>query len=496
MPARPRLRLADQASRIGPHTTPPADTSTGAGGLVAALTTSTAAAGADILIVPIEEVAPNPDNVRDDVGDVSELADSIRSEGILQPLVVVDAELWRHHHPGQTVNGNYVIIIGHRRRAASEKAGLTHVSVIVRNRYVTDAQRTVAMLIENMQRVDLSPLEQARGLAALAAAKLSQREIAKQTGLSQAQVSKRLSLLKLTSRGQQALADGRMSVDTALTLLRLPSDKQDAALDRAAQRGKPISDAVYDIQQQIQRDAKRQYIIDELTAAGVTVIDRFDPDADGRNGRYYDYALSYHSDREAAIAAGLAIAVVPSWCAHIDHVDYFMPTAKPWPWQHDNEAAAEVRDDDADPAANRDGAGDSTGITPAVPTPPSAEELATQSRQQVIADYLNQSELPATAAELLATLTVLGAAGDGEPDLDLVACLLSREPWHWKQASDVLTHVASGGTADQRLRHALALAFSTLEWDYPPADNDIADQAYQALIAELDNQPTNPPKTS
>lgn len=485
MPPRTRIRLADQATAIGPTTTPihpPAGS-----GLVAALTTA-ATPHPDTAEVPIGLVAPSPNNVRADLGDLTELADSIRAEGIIQPLVVVDAELWRHHHPHQTVTGQYVVVAGHRRRAAAELAGLDRVPIVIRDRFAAPERATVAMLIENVHRADLTPLEQARGLADLAATGLSQREIARQTGLSQAQVSKRLSLLRLTTRGQQALAAGDMSVDTALALLKLPTGRQDHALDRAAKLGKSISNAVYDIEQRIEKERLRQTVIEQLTAQGVTVVPEFDTAADGRTGRYYDYALSYRADRDAAIAAGLAIAVVPEWCTHPDHADYFTPTPQPWPWQH-KEKPADADGEDLDSTGDVDS--DSTGIATPAPIPPTAEQVATQSRQRAITAYLTQAELPAGAAELLATLTVLVAAGDGGPDLDLAASLLGRDPWPWNETGDILTTVAADGTADQRLRHALALIWSVLEGDYPPADNDIADLTYQALIAGLITGPTS-----
>lgn len=95
--------------------------------------------------VPIENLSPSPINVRRDVGDVSELADSIREQGILEPLVVRPKE-----------DGHYEVIIGSRRLAASKTIGLPSLPVMVQT--ISDADAIIRSLVENIQRGDL-PLE-------------------------------------------------------------------------------------------------------------------------------------------------------------------------------------------------------------------------------------------------------------------------------------------------------------------------------------------------
>ena len=99
--------------------------------------------------LPIELLQPHPDNPRKDVGDVTELADSIKVNGIFQNLTVIkDGE-------------GYTVIIGHRRLAAAKQAGLKKVPCNVAE--MTEQEQISTMLLENMQRNDLTVYEQAQG---------------------------------------------------------------------------------------------------------------------------------------------------------------------------------------------------------------------------------------------------------------------------------------------------------------------------------------------
>lgn len=175
--------------------------------------------------VPIETVTPNPDNPRVSLGELDELADSIKAKGILQPLVVTTAAAFvakQPHHRDVIGNAEYVIIAGHRRHGASKLAGLPTVPIIVREDLSGTEDVLESALIENIHRRNFAPLEEARGLQLLIDAEYSQRQITKRTGISQAQISKRLALLKLPQILQDALGDDQLSVNAALTLGQLP----------------------------------------------------------------------------------------------------------------------------------------------------------------------------------------------------------------------------------------------------------------------------------
>lgn len=158
--------------------------------------------------IPIEKLQPSPDNPRRAVGDVSDLAASIRSVGILEPLVVIPVE-----------GAGYQVVLGHRRLAGAKVAGFTEVPAIVRE--LDDATRVEMMAIENLQREDLTPLEEADAFRRLVDLGHSQRELAERVGRSQSHVSKRLALLELPAVARQELDSGGITLDAALELTRV-----------------------------------------------------------------------------------------------------------------------------------------------------------------------------------------------------------------------------------------------------------------------------------
>lgn len=136
-----------------------------------------------IQYIHIEELYPHPDNPRKDVGDVTELAESIKANGILQNLTVVPYE------------GSYRVIIGHRRLAAANLAGIEVLPCVVVE--MTEKDQIHTMLTENMQRVDLSIYEQAQGFQMMLDMGDSMDEIADKSGFSKTTVRKRLEIAKL-----------------------------------------------------------------------------------------------------------------------------------------------------------------------------------------------------------------------------------------------------------------------------------------------------------
>jgi ParB/RepB/Spo0J family partition protein len=198
---------------------------------------------AQFVEVPIGAVAANVRNVRRSVGDIEQLAQSIAEEGVLEPLVVrpIVAEE-RAHYPG---DAKYAVVMGERRLAASRQAGRTEVPVVVR----TDIRRTdeiKLMLIENLQRESLTPIDEALGYRQLIEEgpqedRLSQRALAKQIGVTQAHISRRLKLLGLHPDLQALVNDGRIGVDVAANhLADLGRAEQAEVAERVA--AKPAKD--------------------------------------------------------------------------------------------------------------------------------------------------------------------------------------------------------------------------------------------------------------
>jgi ParB family transcriptional regulator, chromosome partitioning protein len=168
-----------------------------------------------IRLAPIQQVRPCPFQPRKDFSEESirELADSIREQGIIQPLIV------RARPDG------FELIAGERRWRAAQAAGLTEVPIIVRE--ADDRQVLELALIENLQRENLNAIEESLGYSQLITQfNLTQEEAALKVGKSRAAVANALRLLKLDPELQAYVRDGRLSVGHAKVLLALTSPTQ------------------------------------------------------------------------------------------------------------------------------------------------------------------------------------------------------------------------------------------------------------------------------
>jgi ParB family chromosome partitioning protein len=168
-----------------------------------------------VVNVPIADVDKNPFQTRyvEDDEALEELAESIKANGVVQPIVVRPAE-----HEGR-----YILVLGERRLHASKKAGKTHVPALVRR---LSAQQAAEMtIIENLQREDLSPLEQAEAFRVLSNEfKLTQEQIGQRVGLSRVSVANYMRLLKLPREVMQLLAEKRINFAQAKELLKLENN--------------------------------------------------------------------------------------------------------------------------------------------------------------------------------------------------------------------------------------------------------------------------------
>ncbi len=145
--------------------------------------------------LPVESLFPHPYNPRKDLGDLTELADSIKANGILQNLTVIPMELV---DPGSTIelgDNCYVVIIGHRRLAAAKLAGLTEVPCVITE--MGDNEQIQTMLMENIQRTDLTVYEQAQGFQMMLDLGDSVKTISEKSGFSKSTIRRRVKLLEL-----------------------------------------------------------------------------------------------------------------------------------------------------------------------------------------------------------------------------------------------------------------------------------------------------------
>ncbi|TPI75444.1 ParB/RepB/Spo0J family partition protein [Mesorhizobium sp. B2-8-9] len=161
--------------------------------------------------VPIEFVSPNPKNPRRHFGDaeLTDLAQSIREHGVVQPVVA---------RPSPSQPGRYEIIAGERRWRAAQRAGLTEIPLIVRD--VNDRTALELAIIENVQRADLNPVEEAQGYQQLIDEHgYTQADLGQVIGKSRSHVANTLRLLKLPNVIHDMLVDGDLSAGHARTLV-------------------------------------------------------------------------------------------------------------------------------------------------------------------------------------------------------------------------------------------------------------------------------------
>ena len=167
------------------------------------------------LEIPLDLIDRNPFQTRTrfDEAQLNDLANSIAATGVVQPIVVraLDA-------------GRYQLITGERRLLASRKAAKTHIPAIVR--VVSDEQAMEMTIVENLQRADLNPMEQARAYQRLARDfHMTQEQMATRTGKERASVANFLRLLRLPEPIQQKVEAGELSFGHARTLLALDTPR-------------------------------------------------------------------------------------------------------------------------------------------------------------------------------------------------------------------------------------------------------------------------------
>lgn len=180
--------------------------------------------------IPLSEIVPNSEQPRKNFShsDLEDLVKSIKQHGILQPITVTERD-----------DGGYELIAGERRFRASEIAGLATIPALVRS--ATQQEKLELALIENIQRQDLDPIEEAFAYRRLLDEfGLTHQEVADQVGKSRPVISNTIRLLDLPDVIQKALIDGKISAGKARAILSLKSEKEQLEMF-ASMQGENIS---------------------------------------------------------------------------------------------------------------------------------------------------------------------------------------------------------------------------------------------------------------
>ncbi len=164
--------------------------------------------------LPISKIKPNPKQPRHsfDENALEELSDSIKQNGILQPLLV------------RKVGQSYQIVAGERRYQAAKKAGLKELPVVIKD--ISDEDVFKLALIENLQRSDLTPIEEAQGYRQLIDENgLTQEQLGKALSKSRSAITNTLRLLDLPVEVQEMMGEGKLSAGHARAILAVPSEE-------------------------------------------------------------------------------------------------------------------------------------------------------------------------------------------------------------------------------------------------------------------------------
>jgi ParB family transcriptional regulator, chromosome partitioning protein len=192
----------------------------------------------------LEANTSQPRTIFDDAA-LSELSKSIAEKGVLQPLLV------------RPKGKKYEIVAGERRFRAAKLAGLEEVPVIVRE--LDDRETLEIALIENLQREDLNPLEEARAYQGLLDLGSTQEELAKALGKGRSTITNGLRLLQMSRDGQKALEDQLISAGHARAILAMPSEQQDWALEQILTHDLTVRQAE-ELKQEAEKNVSRETI--------------------------------------------------------------------------------------------------------------------------------------------------------------------------------------------------------------------------------------------
>lgn len=271
--------------------------------------------------LPLAHLVPHPANPRRDVGDVTELADSIKAQGIRQNLLVVP-------DPGDP--DRYRIVIGHRRHAAALKAGLEVVPCVV-DPDLTETQQLELMLVENLQRTDLTAVEEADGYQGLLDLGQTVTQVAKRVGRSRETVKNRMVLVSAPAEVREIVHAGAARPSEALTLMEFLDRPEYDRLVKDFGTG-AFEGEVTRVRSRIRKEQIRDEIRALAAERGNTVVETYDaPELQGLTRLWGAPSCPYSLPSSADEL--FTDAVESSWILRLD-VDgavWFPPRAEPEP---------------------------------------------------------------------------------------------------------------------------------------------------------------------
>jgi ParB family chromosome partitioning protein len=233
------------------------------------MTASTITSPAFVELDP-RSLAAHPGNIRDDLGDLTEMTASIKAVGVLEPVIITPVL----DEDGKAAKkAGYRILAGHRRVAAAIRAKASTVPCLIRTDLDSDVDAVTTMIVENVHHAALSPTEEAAAYAQLTAFDLTAAQIAERTGRKAKTVRDALKLHRLPEAVQQPVAAGSITLDQAAEIAKFADDeKAHARLLKAAESGYGLSYAIAEERHRRERTARKATNKATLAKAGVKVI--------------------------------------------------------------------------------------------------------------------------------------------------------------------------------------------------------------------------------
>lgn len=189
--------------------------------------------------LPLHLISENPDNPREELGDLTDISQTLGEVGLVTAITVATVDAYLKERPGRASDlapgAEYVVVDGHRRLAAAREAGLETIKYIVNDGFAASDEKLLeAAYVANAHRENMSELEEAAALEKLVVFYGSQRKASQRLGITQAFISQRLSLLRLDVSLQAELAAGARKVEHVRGLAALPAEEQRAKADERA----------------------------------------------------------------------------------------------------------------------------------------------------------------------------------------------------------------------------------------------------------------------
>ena len=229
-----------------------------------------------IEMIPLEKLQHHPENPRQDLGDLTELAESIRANGVMQNLTVV---------PSEYEKDKYLVVIGNRRMEAAKMAGLAEVPCVVS--FMDHRTQISTMLMENMQRTDLTVYEQAQGFQMMMDLGFTEKEIGEKTGFSETTVRRRLKMAELDGKTLKKAVAKQITIEDLDRLAKVDSVKERNALlrDYGEQNYNWNVTRAIQVQEAVKRKTEARKM---LKAAGIAKL------PDGEKYQYGKYRELYN----------------------------------------------------------------------------------------------------------------------------------------------------------------------------------------------------------